>query len=150
MEINIEIHHNLLPLLPGFPLRPLESLIGATIPFELDGVQALSLGYEDMLWHLYQHGFGMPLSYGAFRFMHAADMITLVEKELEQIDWQTVHTEHPKITNILTPSITYPHGVSEYSRLSNYQLDKSQKEWGNHMQGGHTDTYGVSKKKAVY
>ena len=102
MEINIEIHHNLLPFLPGFPLRPLESLIGAAIPFELDGVQALSLGYEDMLWYLYQHGFGMPLSYGAFRFMHAADMTTLVEKELEQIDWQTMRTEHPEITNILT------------------------------------------------
>jgi len=101
MEINIEIHHNLLPFLPGFPLRPLESLMDTAIPFNLDGVQALSIGYEEMLWYIYQHGFGMPLSYSSFRFMHAADMITLVEKELGQIDWQIVRAEHPKISNIL-------------------------------------------------
>jgi hypothetical protein len=102
MEVNVEIHHNLLPFLPGYPLRPFDDLLSAAISFNLDGVQAMSLGYEDMLWYVYQHGFGMPLSYGTFRFMHAADLITLVEKQLDQIDWLSIQTKHPQITNILT------------------------------------------------
>lgn len=102
MNIQIEIHHNLLPFLKGYETRSFNELLGDATQFKVNNVDALTLGLEDMLWYLYQHGLGMPITFGAFRFIHAADIITLVEKEINQINWDALDTVHPQIYNILS------------------------------------------------
>lgn len=101
LHVHVEPHHNLLPFLPGYPLWPLDALIDTTQVFEIDGIPAKTLGREDLLWHVYLHGFAMPLTYEPFRFIHAADMVTLVEKELETMDWAHLRAERPRLLNAL-------------------------------------------------
>jgi hypothetical protein len=39
-----------------------------------------TLGYEEMLWHIYRHAFGFPLIFEPIRLIYVADMVSLVEK----------------------------------------------------------------------
>ncbi len=98
----IEVHHNLLPFHPQYPLWPLEKSYDSALEFDINGVTARTLCLEDTLWYVYLHGFQAPLTYEPFRFMHVADMVTLVEKFHEEIDWQVMQKEMPTLVNILS------------------------------------------------
>jgi hypothetical protein len=102
LQVTLEVHHNLLPFTGQYPPWPLEKSIATALEFELDGSTAHTLNLEETLWYVYLHGFQAPLSYEPFRFVHVADLITLVERFADTIDWQRVSLENPTLLNVLS------------------------------------------------
>lgn len=102
VPVCFELHHGLFPDCPPYYRKPdFDTLISKAQPFDLQGVGASCLGNEDMLWHVFEHGFHTPLSYEAFRLIAVADLVTMVEKRFEQIDWAKMNSEHPRIVAAL-------------------------------------------------
>lgn len=102
LPVSIELHHNLLPFHPLYPLWPLEKSYPTAMTFSINEHQARTLSLEDSLWYVYLHGFRAPLTYEEFRFVHVADIITIVERYLDRIDWRRVRSEFPQLLNILS------------------------------------------------
>jgi hypothetical protein len=102
LNISVEIHTNLFP--PTRYYRPMryEDLAGQAVAFQIDGCPAYTLGYEDMLWHIYRHALGPPLLLSPLRFIHLADLASLVDKFAEQIDWEQLQQRFPSLFNALT------------------------------------------------
>lgn len=84
VSVCVEIHHNLSR--KQSPATDFETLHPRAIPFTLAGVPAHALGYEDMLAHTYHHMVGAPFQ--SFRLIWIADMVSLVERYTDQIDWE--------------------------------------------------------------
>ncbi len=103
LSVCVEIHHGLYPDIPPYYRHPLfDSLAQSAISFDLDGFSARAFGYEEMLLHLYQHGFTMPIIYEPFRLMAVADIIGLVEAKTDQIDWQRLCSKEPRLFTVLS------------------------------------------------
>lgn len=102
MTITIEIHRNLLPYHRQYPSWPLARSLGNEWDFSIEDVAVRTLALEDMLLHVSLHGLQAPLTYEPFRFIHVADVMSLVENHLDDIDWQTVQTLFPTGKNLLT------------------------------------------------
>ena len=94
VNVYIELHHNLTRALT--PHTGFEALYPSALSFELEGIPASALSYENMLAHTYHHA--MDASIQPFRLIWIADMISLVERYTEQIDWDMLP---PKIYNAL-------------------------------------------------
>ena len=77
-------------------------------PFELDGLQACTLGPEDMLWHVYRHCCCGSLRYldGDFRLIRIADFVGAVEKWADILDWEKIRRQYPELVRIL-PAIHF-------------------------------------------
>ncbi|WP_339136663.1 MAG: nucleotidyltransferase family protein [Candidatus Electrothrix sp. GW3-4] len=102
LPVSLEVHHNLLPFHPQYPLWPLEKSYHTAMAFAINGVRARTLNLEESLWYIYLHGFQAPLTYEPFRLIHVADLVTLVEKFYDKIDWQATHKEMPILVNVLS------------------------------------------------
>ncbi len=102
LPVNIELHHNLLPFHPQYPLWPLERSYTTARKLVINGTHTRTLSLEDTLWYVYLHGFQSPLTYEPFRFMHVADIVSLVEKFLGLINWQQVCNEAPTFLNSIS------------------------------------------------
>jgi hypothetical protein len=102
LPVSIELHHNLLPFHPQYPLWPLEKSYNTALELEINGARARTLCLEDTLWYVYLHGFQAPLTYEPFRFMHVADIVSLVEKFLDVMNWQVVQKEVPILLNVIS------------------------------------------------
>jgi hypothetical protein len=102
LPVTIEVHRNLLPFHPQYPPWPLERSQSNTMAFTINTITASTLCLEDMLWHVYLHGFQSPLTYEPFRFIHVADIISLVEQRLDQIDWDKVRKIFPAVREVLS------------------------------------------------
>ncbi|MBT7073033.1 MAG: nucleotidyltransferase family protein [Anaerolineae bacterium] len=94
IPIHIEIHHNLSR--KQSPTTNFEALYPRAIPFNLSGVPAHALGYADMLAHTYNHLVEAPFQ--SFRLIWIADMVSLIEKFADQVDWERVP---PRVSNLL-------------------------------------------------
>lgn len=102
MTVTVEVHRRLLPGHPEYPHWPLAGLRERSLPFFLDGVPARTLGLEEMLHHVYLHGFRAPLTYEPYRLIHLADLVTLVERCLDRIDWDRVFEIFPTVRPVLS------------------------------------------------
>lgn len=102
LPITIELHHNLLPLDGNHLHWSLEKFYDSALPLAIEGINTATLGLENKLHYLYLHGLRAPLSYEPFRFVHIADIISLVEKYFEQIDWDAAQTEFRQLHTILS------------------------------------------------
>ncbi len=102
LPIGIELHHNLLPFHPQYPVWPLEKSYRSSREFEINGVTARTLSLEDTLSYVFFHGFLAPLTYEQYRLMHVADIVSLVEKYLTIIDWPQIHREMPTLLNSIS------------------------------------------------
>jgi len=102
VPICLELHHSLFPDCPPF-YKPLgfNDLQRSAICFDLNGKTAYSLGHVEMLWHLYQHGFHMPLTYEQYRLVTVSDMVSLIEEKTDEIDWDMIKSNYPELLNIL-------------------------------------------------
>ncbi|MCI5211639.1 MAG: hypothetical protein D3910_23310 [Candidatus Electrothrix sp. ATG2] len=101
LPVSMEVHHNLLPFHPQYPLWPLEKSYDTAMEFEINGVTGRTLNLEDTLWYVYLHGFQAPLTYEPFRLIHVADLVTLIEKFHDQINWQAAKEERQPLINAL-------------------------------------------------
>jgi hypothetical protein len=94
VDVYIELHHNLnRRLLPETSFETLHSKARQTI---VNDLQAYTLSYEDMLAHTYNHMVDAPFQ--AFRLIWLADMISLVERFADEMDWDHLS---PRIHNAL-------------------------------------------------
>uniref|UniRef100_UPI004055E5A6 nucleotidyltransferase family protein n=2 Tax=Candidatus Electrothrix sp. TaxID=2170559 RepID=UPI004055E5A6 len=107
MQICLELHRSLFPACPPCPKRiQFSALYERAKAFDINGVTAFTLGNEDMLWHLYQHGFHAPLPYDPFKLISAADIISFVEEKLHRIDWKQIKAVYPHLLQAL-PQLHY-------------------------------------------
>ena len=98
ISVCIELHHGLFPDCPPYYRKvDFDVLYKRAIKIDLEGITAYCPGYEDMLWHIFEHGLHMPLTYEPFKLIAVADIITLVEMRGEEIDWDSLQTASPNI-----------------------------------------------------
>lgn len=121
VTIELELHRRLLPILPQYQKLDFAAVSRNFIHFDLQGVDALSLDFGEMLWYLFMHGFRMPLNYEPFRFMHMADIITLMEKKYDEIDWQRMRGNHPE----MLPALALFHQLCPFSETVRSHLELS-------------------------
>jgi hypothetical protein len=102
LQVCIELHHDLLPNCPPY-YQPLlfADLYSNALAFDVDGITAYTLATEEMLWHLYQHGFHAPLTYEPYKLISVADIVSLVEKKFAEIDWLKMELEYPQLLRAL-------------------------------------------------
>ncbi len=102
LSLNIEMHRALFPPHPEYPRWLFEQLLARSLPLTIGGVPARTLCLEDMLQHVYLHGFRPPLTYEPFRFIHVADVVTLVEGHCPAIDWPGLAAAMPQLPTVLS------------------------------------------------
>jgi hypothetical protein len=88
LPVSIELHHNLYA--DGDSGTELEALYSAAVPFNVEHVTAYTLGYEDMLAHIYQH-LRINLLLDSLRLIWIADLVSLAERFANEIDWPRVN-----------------------------------------------------------
>ena len=113
LTICVEIHTDLFPTTRYYRPSRFDDLIGNATEFPVENGSARTLGYEDMLWHIYRHALGPPLLASPLRFIHIADMVGLIEAKHEQIDWKQLKLRYPQIIRII-PML---HFLSPFSRI---------------------------------
>lgn len=102
VQVCIELHHGLFPNDPPYysPL-PFTQLYDGRQAFTVDGQAAYAPANEEMLWHIYQHGFHAPLTYEPFKLISAADIISLVESRVHELDWDKIAKLYPTLYRAL-------------------------------------------------
>ncbi len=98
----VELHHHLYAISKLVPSVTLDKLLPQKITFDLNQTQVDTLGPEEMLWHSYIHAVGKLQLVEQFRLIHVADLIGLVEKYAESIDWHRL--EKISLLKPITPS----------------------------------------------
>ncbi len=102
LPVSIELHHNLLPLDPRYPLWPLEKSYKESREIKIGDLTARTLSLEDTLHYVYLHGFQAPLSYEPYRLMHVADIVSFVEKFHSELNWSYICQEIPTLINSIS------------------------------------------------
>ena len=97
LSINIELHRGLFPSHPDYPNWSFDQLKERARQMAVGAVNAQTLCLEDMLQHVYLHGFRAPLTYEPFRYIHVADLVTIVERHHDAIQWSQLSREVPRL-----------------------------------------------------
>ncbi|NQU39482.1 MAG: nucleotidyltransferase family protein [Lentisphaerae bacterium] len=110
MLVSIEIHHRrLIHSHAADAQADFDALWADAFRFEIDGVTVRTLPVEEMLWHTCQHGLAYPMLLEPFRLKDFADMVSLVEKHHDAIDWPQLTSRQPcllaalQMVHYLTP-----------------------------------------------
>lgn len=102
MQICVELHHGLFPDDPPYYQQlTYADLYKKALPFTVGGITAFCPGPEDMLYHLYQHGFHAPLTFEPYKLISLADIVNLVEQKTETIDWGIMKNMYPQVLQAL-------------------------------------------------
>jgi hypothetical protein len=102
MRICVELHHGLFPDDPPYYQQlDFEELYQNRKRFEVGDAEAFTMADEDMLWHLFQHGFRAPLTYEPYRLISVADIVTVVEDRLSELNWDKLAKRYPRLLNAL-------------------------------------------------
>lgn len=102
-RICIELHHGLFPEDPPYyQERSFTELFDKSESFSVDGVTAHCFGTEDMLWHLYLHGLRAPLTFEPYKLISIADIVSLVKKRADDIDWDRLYFSVPQLKGALS------------------------------------------------
>jgi hypothetical protein len=100
LAISVETHHNLFADTDSVSMT-LDDLTGPPLQFRLaDGTEALTLGHEDMLWHLCQHLL-LPAAFNPMRLIWVADIVSFAECFAEAIDWNHLKSQYPVVLSTL-------------------------------------------------
>jgi hypothetical protein len=110
-SVSLELHHALHLNELGREPRRFEAFAPTAQRFMIGSSSAQTLGREETLWHLYRHTFCMPVSYEPLRLIWLADIISLVEAWVDQLDWERVRRQYGAAYRIL-PLL---HGLSPWS-----------------------------------
>jgi hypothetical protein len=102
MQLNVEVHFSLYHA--DWHVRtPKEyEWIDRSRPFDFLGQTAYSLCLEDLLWHIYQHAVNGPL-----RLISLADLVSVAEHFVDQIDWDMIRRAYPALLAAL--ALIHPH-----------------------------------------
>jgi hypothetical protein len=99
--ISVELHRRLFPATRHYPSIGFDQLYPRAQHFGLNGEPALAPGWEELLWHIYRHAAGPPLLTIPLRYIAIADMVSLVEKNADQIDWRRLQALYPQVRRVL-------------------------------------------------
>ncbi|WLE99253.1 MAG: nucleotidyltransferase family protein [Candidatus Electrothrix communis] len=99
--VSVEIHHHLFPEHQHYPSVTFDDLRKSVYSFSVNEVPAYTLGHEDMLWHIYRHTLGFPAFFEPFRLIAVADLVSIIEKYITEIDWKHLQQYYPQVWNIL-------------------------------------------------
>lgn len=127
LPVSLEIHHNLYA--NGPPAAELEALYPAAIPFDIKGVTAHTLGYEDMLAHIYHHTANI---FNPLRLISVADLVSLAERFAAEIDWPRVT---PRVRNALALCHWLTPLAGELLQTASLNVDHPPKGIGQEFQG---------------
>jgi hypothetical protein len=95
MLVSVEVHHNL--YVKGGLAFEFAALRPSALPFTIEGVTAYTLGYEDMVVHIYRHMVEGAI-FNPIRLIWIADLVSLSERCAAAINWARVH---PAVRNAL-------------------------------------------------
>lgn len=108
LVVSVEIHHH---LYRRWDVRPVPSLgfdelADSAISFDTEGVTVHTLGYEDMLSHIYRHAFFQNNLRSVrrlprVRLIWMADLVSAVERWVDLVDWEKVRREYTDVWNVL-------------------------------------------------
>ena len=100
--VTIEVHRELLYPTPFVSPRDYDDVIQRSQPFAWGTLTCRTLGFEDMLWHVYAHAFvTLPLRPGAMRLLSIADLVHATEAWSDRIDWPRLRREYPRLLRAL-------------------------------------------------
>jgi hypothetical protein len=101
--VTIDIHPQLVKGAAS-ALMDVERLAARALPFSLgqNGCTAHTLGYEEMLWHLCLHLRGHADVFQTHRLIWMADILSLAERFVNEIDWERVARHYPLTLNTLS------------------------------------------------
>lgn len=151
-SICVELHHGLFPNCPPYTeMPPFDVLYERAFAFKFNNGQvAATLAHEDMLWHLYEHGFHPPLTYEPYKIVTVADIISLVEKYNKYLDWDRIRSVYPHLMRAL-PLL---HFISPWNKEMKNQLWKTRKKIpsgaGVRFQGWPQRRLAVQKQKSIW
>jgi len=80
----------------------LEGLTAPPQPFELAGLTAHTLGYEDTLGYLSRHLTSHVNVWDFGRLIWVADIVSLAERFAAEVDWEHVRRRYPAVLNTLS------------------------------------------------
>jgi hypothetical protein len=101
--LTVEIHNHMLLETSAHPWGRMEDLHSSPMQFSLpDGVQAVTLGPADLLFHLCRHAFYDNHALEPLCMIWVADIINLAEKFVKDIDWVSVEKDYPQVQHVLT------------------------------------------------
>ncbi|MCB0210704.1 MAG: nucleotidyltransferase family protein [Anaerolineae bacterium] len=92
ISVSVEIHHNLFSTGNTASLA-IETMAGAPVAFEINGVTAYTLSYEEMLWHLCRHA--VKSIYQPLHLIRVLDIVGWAEHFVAEIDWRLVARQYP-------------------------------------------------------
>lgn len=95
--VNLELHRSLFEDLETLNVSVTEGLIKRARLFSINNTATHSLSLEDMLFHLHRH---MVIEQG--RIISMADLISLSEQFVEEIDWQLIFKKYPALIGSLS------------------------------------------------
>jgi len=101
LTVTVEVHHNLFHAFQPDSFT-LADCTGPPLSFDLNGVTAPALGYEDMLWHLCRHIAYHASIWEPIRLIWVADLVGFAEQFVDKIDWQRLARQYPPVLNMLS------------------------------------------------
>ncbi len=160
LTVSVEVHDRLLPYDADRTLH-YEDVSAEATSFSVNdatnggpsgtppGASARTLGHEDMLWHIYRHSFALPLIGQSIRLIWVADFVSLVEKYLDEIDWEKLKRLYPQVWNIL-PAFHFltPWSQRVLNKL-NMEIDPPPKGTGQTFQGWPQSSLAAQHKKGT-
>ena len=107
--VSVELHRHLLNPAPFVRPQGFDDLVARAQTFEWDGLTLLTLGREDMLWHVYAHAFVTNVLRPSIRLISVADLIHAITVWADVLDWDRLRRTHPRLSvalpllDVLTP-----------------------------------------------
>jgi hypothetical protein len=99
--ILIELHHQLLPPAPFVAPVFYDDLRPSAQRFDWDGLRPETLGREDMLWHVYAHGFAIGRVSPQVRLSALADLVHATEAWADRLDWDALRRRRGRMVRAL-------------------------------------------------
>jgi hypothetical protein len=144
---SVEVHFRLLPYKDQ--MVHYEDVSPKAISFSVYNETALTLNHEDMLWHIYRHSFALPLIEQPIRLIWVADFVSLVERYVDEIDWEKLKGKYRQLWHVL-PLFHYLTPWSEKVLNSlNFEIFPPPKGVGQTFQGWPYSSLALQWKKGT-
>ncbi|MFW6198806.1 MAG: nucleotidyltransferase family protein [Acidobacteriota bacterium] len=100
IELGVEVHRRLKLRNDFRPTGRFDEFAPRAQACRVHGATARTLGPEDMLWHVYRHAFNAA-NREPLRLVWLADLVGIVERWLDRIDWDRVRRVYPALLRVL-------------------------------------------------
>lgn len=144
---SVEVHYRLLPY--AAHTVHYEDVSAGAIPFSVNGATAQTLNHEDMLWHIYRHSFALPLIEQPIRLIWVADFVSLVEKYVDEIEWEKLKRKYPQVWHVLPIFHFLTPWSEKVLNTLNLEIDPLPKGAGQTFQGWPQSSLNVQRYKGM-